>query len=267
MLRQTLQSLADQTCSAPFAVVVIDNDPVGLAGARIASAFFAAGLLQGFCEVEARPGNCCACNRAFREARSRFPSASYILMIDDDEIADAEWLARMIAAAGANRADIVGGPVVPHFPDGASPAFARHPVYLPAYNQSGFVPMIYGSGNFLIRRHAFERLSRPEFDLRYNFLGGGDMDFFTRCRRAGLTFYWENAARIVETVPSDRVRTAWVLRRGLRIGAINYSVDKSSSRSALGWLRLLAKNGALLPVSAFRSLKLLAQGEPVLVSA
>lgn len=267
MLRQTLQSLADQTCRSPFAVVVVDNDPVGAAASPIANAFFAAGLLQGFCVAEAQPGHCSACNRAFQEARSRFASASYILMIDDDEVADAEWLARMIAAARANRVDIVGGPVVPHFQDGASPAFSRHPVYLPAYSQSGFVSMIYGSGNFLIRRQAFERLNRPEFDLRYNFLGGGDMDFFTRCRRAGLTSYWEQAARIVETVPSDRVRTAWVVRRGLRIGAINYSVDKSCSRSALGRLRLLAKNGALLPVSAFRSLKLLARGEPALVAA
>ncbi len=267
MLRRTLQSLVGQTGATRFTVVVVDNDPVGMAGVPIADAFFSGGLLDGLCVVEAQPGNCRACNRAFAEARRRFPSASYILMIDDDEVADPEWLGRMVAAARDNGVDIVGGPVVPHFPDGAPVALARHPVYWPAYSLSGFVPMIYGSGNFLIRRQAFERLSRPEFDLRYNFLGGGDMDFFTRCRRAGLTFYWEQAARVVEIVPSDRVRAAWVVRRGLRIGAINYQVDRSSSRSAFGRVRLLAKNGALLPVSAFRSLKLLAQGKPALVSA
>ena len=146
-------------------------------------------------------------------------------------------------------------------------ALARHPVYWPAYNRSGFVPMIYGSGNFLIRREAFERLSRPEFDLRYNFLGGGDTDFFTRCRRAGFTFYWEQTARIVETVPADRARAGWVARRGLRIGAVNYRVDEGASRSLLGRVRLAAKNGVLLPVSAYRSLSLLAQGEPMLVAA
>jgi GT2 family glycosyltransferase len=267
MLRLTLQSLVGQIGPTRFAVVVVDNDPVGMAGVPIVNAFFDAGLLEGFCVVEAQPGNCRACNRAFREARRRFASASYILMIDDDEVADPEWIARMIAACRERQVDIVGGPVAPHFPDGAPDALARHPVYWPAYSRSGFVPMIYGSGNFLIRRQAFERLSHPEFDLRYNFLGGGDTDFFTRCRRAGLTFYWEQAARIVETVPSDRVRAAWILRRGLRIGAINFHIDEASSASAVGRARLVVKNGVLLPVSAFRSLKLLAQGKPALVSA
>jgi GT2 family glycosyltransferase len=262
-----LQSLVDQTATTRFAVVVVDNDPAGMAGVPIANAFLSNGLLEGLCLVEAQPGNCHACNRAFREARLRFPLASYILMIDDDEVADPDWLGRMVAACRETNVDIVGGPVAPHFPDGAPDAITRHPVYWPAYNQSGPVPMIYGSGNFLIRRQAFERLSHPEFDLRYNFLGGGDTDFFTRCRRAGLTFYWEQAARILETVPSDRLRAAWILRRGLRIGAINFHIDEASSRSILGRARLIAKNGVLLPVSAFRSLRLLARGKPALVSA
>jgi glycosyltransferase involved in cell wall biosynthesis len=267
MLRLTLQSLVDQTGPTRFAVVVVDNDPAGIAGVAIADAFFSAGLLEGHCVVEAQPGNCRACNRAFAEARRRFASAAYVLMIDDDEVADPEWLARMVGAARDRQVDIVGGPVVPHFLDGVPEALARHPVYWPAYSRSGFVPMIYGSGNFLIRRQAFELLSDPEFDLRYNFLGGGDTDFFTRCRRAGLTFYWEQAARVVETVPSERARAGWVARRGLRIGAVNYRVDEAASRSAIGRLRLAAKNGVLLPVSAYRSLRLLAQGEPMLVAA
>jgi GT2 family glycosyltransferase len=267
MLRLTLQSLVDQTGPTRFAVVVVENDPAGMAGAAMANAFFSAGLLEGLCVVEAQPGNCRACNRAFGEARRRFASASYVLMIDDDEVADPEWLARMIDAARERQVDIVGGPVVPHFLDGVPEALARHPVYWPAYSRSGFVPMIYGSGNFLIRRQAFELLSHPEFDLRFNFLGGGDTDFFTRCRRAGLTFYWEQAARVVETVPSARARAEWVVRRGLRIGAVNYRVDEGASRALLGRVRLAVKNGVLLPVSVYRSLRLLAQGQPMLVAA
>jgi GT2 family glycosyltransferase len=266
MLRRTLQSLVDQTSPEPFAVVVVDNDPVGKAGAAVANAFLAGGLLAGACVVEAQPGNCHACNRALREARHRFPSAPYILMIDDDEVADPDWLAKMIAAARTTRVDIVGGPVAPRFPRGVSARLVGHPVFWPAYERSGFVPMIYGSGNFLIRRNALERLRNPEFDLRFNFLGGGDTDFFTRCRRAGLSFYWEQAARIFETVPHERVRPAWILRRGLRIGAINFHIDQASSRSLFGRLRLAAKSAALVPVSAFRALKLLMRGRPALVS-
>lgn len=267
MLRQTLQSLAAQVGGPRFAVLVVDNDKEGRAGLPIAASFFASGALEGLCVVEEQAGNCRAANRAFCEARRRFASARYILMIDDDEIADPEWVALMVAAACEKNVDIVGGPVVPKFPDNTPDEIAGHPIYWPAFQKSGPVPMIYGSGNFLIRREAFARLENPDFDLRYNFLGGGDTDFFTRCRRAGLSFYWEHDARIIETVPPDRLQVRWILRRGLRIGAINYHIDHVSSRSLVGRLWLLAKNGALIPVSAFRSLRLALQRKPPLVVA
>jgi GT2 family glycosyltransferase len=266
MLKRTLESLAAQRTRVSFAVVVVDNDPVRREGEAVARAFFAQGRLRGLSVVESEPGNCRACNRAFDEAFAQFPSASYILMIDDDEVASPVWLDRMVAAALRTRADIVGGPVVPQFEGGASAAFAQHPVYLPAYEASGPTPMIYGSGNFLIRRDAFARLDSPRFDLGYNYLGGGDMHFFTRCRRAGMSFYWEQAAEAQEMVPRARISVAWVLRRSLRIGVINYRVDRAFSPALYARGKLLAKNLVLLPVSVYRTFRALAQGKPTLVS-
>ena len=68
-------------------------------------------------------------------------------------------------------------------------------------------------------------------------------------------------------MPSARARAEWVVRRGLRIGAVNYRVDEGTSRALLGRVRLAVKNGVLLPVSVYRSLRLLAQGQPMLVAA
>jgi glycosyltransferase involved in cell wall biosynthesis len=256
MLRRTLQSLAEQRGAIAFALVVVDNDCANGEGLPVAASFLRDGRLSGLCLVEERQGNCHAINRAFREARERFPAADYFLMIDDDEIADPHWLERMVAAARDRNADIVGGPVVPEFPIGAPQGLTRHPIYWPAFEASGFVPMIFGSGNCLITRRAFEQVDDPDFNLRYNFLGGGDTDFFTRCRAAGLVFYWEQNARIVETVPVERLQSGWVLRRSLRIGAINFRIDQTRSRTLRARARLVAKNLALVPVSAFRSLKL-----------
>ena len=266
MLRRTLDSLARQSTSVPFSVVVIDNDPKGREGERVADDVFASGALRGYCVVEDEPGHCSASNAAFREARE-FPSASYILMIDDDEVADERWVELMVAAAETWNVDLVGGPVLPEFPDEASRKHRRHPIYWPAFDRSGKVAMIYGSGNFLIRRAAFERLERPGFDPRYNFLGGGDTDFFTRCRRAGLTSYWENEARIFETVTQDRLDVGWMVRRGLRIGAINYRLDVSARPGLAGRLFVAAKSAALIPVSLARSLRLALRREPWLVCA
>jgi glycosyltransferase involved in cell wall biosynthesis len=266
MLRQTLLSLVHQVGAPAFAVVVVENDAATQAGAEIATEIFQKRRLRGVCIVEPTEGNCRAANRAFGEARRQYPAAAYILMLDDDEIADPHWLGRMVAAARAEDVDIVGGPVLPRFPAGAPPRLAAHPIYWPAYRKSGRVPMIYGSGNFLIRRRAHAALANPNFDLRYNYLGGGDTEFFTRCRRAGLTFYWAQEARIDEVVPPERLRSGWIIRRGLRIGAINYHVERSASASWLGRLRPNAKSAAIIPIAIFRSARLALAGRAGLVA-
>jgi glycosyltransferase involved in cell wall biosynthesis len=266
MLHRTLQSLAEQGRAIRFAVVVVDNDSKARAGVSVVASFLREGKFSGLCLVEERQGNCYAINRAFREGLQRFPTARYFLMIDDDEIADPTWLERMVAAARNHDADVVGGPVVPEFPDDVPRDLFRHPIYWPAFEKSGFVPLIYGSGNCLIQRRAFEKVANPSFDLRFNYLGGGDTDFFTRCRAAGLVFYWQQSARIVETVPPERLQLGWILRRGLRIGAINFRIDQARNRTPRGRIRLAVKNLALVPISALRSLKLALQRKPLLVA-
>jgi GT2 family glycosyltransferase len=252
-LELTLQSLVRQDTTIPFAVVVVENDPVGREGAVMAATFLRDGKLRGICIVEPRQGNCFAINAAFETALASFPSATALLMIDDDEIASNQWIDRMLAAASATGAEIVGGPVWPEFVDQMANGLRYHPAFRPAYDTSGPVPVIYGSGNCLITRAVFERLDDPTFDLRFNFLGGGDTDFFTRCRRAGMRFHWAADALITETVPPSRVRSSWLALRGLRIGAINYRVERKAALTL--WLRgrLLAKMLALFPVSLYRA--------------
>lgn len=56
------------------------------------------------------------------------------------------------------------------------------------------------------------------------------------------------------------------LRRGLRIGAINFRIDQARDRGWRGRALLVAKNLALLPVSAFRALRCALRREPLLVA-
>ena len=114
------------------------------------------------------------------------------------------------------------------------------------------MPVIYGSGNCLITRPVFTGLADPAFDLRFNFLGGGDTDFFLRCRQAGMKFRWVAEAVITETVPQSRTNPGWLLLRGLRIGAINYHVQRKAAKTAWSRAGLLAKMFALLPMSLVR---------------
>ena len=178
-------------------------------------------------------------------------------MIDDDEIASADWLERMVRACETTGADLVGGPVLQNFDDEMKRGLQRHPAFRPAYDTSGPVPVIYGCGNCLITRPVFTGLADPAFDLRFNFLGGGDTDFFVRCREAGMKFHWAAEAVITETVPRSRTNPAWLLLRGLRIGAINYHVQRKAAKTAWSRAGLLAKMFAMLPMSLFRAGRLI----------
>lgn len=267
MLAATLASLGGQVADTAFAVVVVENDAAGRAGAAVARAVFEAGSLPGFCIVETAQGNVHAINAGFAAALDSFPAADLFLMMDDDEVASPGWLDAMVSAAECEAADVVGGPVVPRFATGAPALMARHPVFWPAYDASGPVAMIYGSGNCLMRRKVFERLGRPAFDPRFNFLGGGDMDFFTRCRNAGFRSYWAAEALITETVPAERARVSWILKRGLRIGAINRAVDRKNAPGPAGAAKILAKDLAILPLSLLRALRDLARtGNPLIAT-
>jgi GT2 family glycosyltransferase len=264
-LRRTLQSLVDQRTDRRFAVIMVENDASACGSVPVTSEFLN-GKLPGLCVVEPRQGNCQAINAAFETAQAIFPDAIHFLMIDDDEIASEDWLERMVRAAEVTGADVVGAPVLQRFDDDTKRELQRHPAFSPAYDASGPVPIIYGCGNCLITRSVFDKLGSPAFDLRFNFLGGGDVDFFTRCRRIGMKFHWVAEAVIVETVPDARTRPAWIALRGLRIGAINYHVQRKAAQTPWLRARLGAKILALLPLSLFRAVGLLLTESRLLIA-
>lgn len=266
-LRRTLQSLVDQRSDRRFAVVMVENDASTCGSVPVANEFLQSGKLSGLCVVEPRQGNCQAINAAFETARAEFPAAMHFLMIDDDEIASPDWLEWMVRAAEATDADVVGGPVLQRFADDAKRGLQRHPAFRPAYEVTGPVPIIYGCGNCLIKRRVFERLGSPAFDLRFNFLGGGDVDFFTRCRRIEMKFLWVAEAVIFETVPDARTRPSWIALRGLRIGAINYQVQRKVAQSPWSRAKLALKVLALIPLSLVRAIHLLATEQKALIAA
>jgi GT2 family glycosyltransferase len=265
-LRLTLESLAAQRTSRRFAVVIVENDVAKCGSVPVSAEFLASGKLPGFCVVEPRQGNCHAINAAFESALATFPAASSLLMIDDDEIASKDWLESMVHAAETTGTDIVGGPVFPDFDDDMKHGLHRHPAFRPGYDASGPVPVIYGCGNCLIRRPVFARLGEPAFDLRFNFLGGGDYDFFIRCRHAGFRFHWAAEAVIVETVPKSRTNIGWIARRSLRIGAINYHVQRKAARTVWSRTILVARMLAILPLSLFRAGRLVVSERKAVVA-
>ena len=258
-LRKTLESLAAQVTTVKFAVVVAENNFAQCDGKKVADAFFLESALEGFCVIEPRQGNCFAINCAFGTALRAYPQAPYLLMIDDDETATPGWIEEMVRAARLHKSDLVGGPVLRAFEGDATPAIRSHPIFGDYLRPSGFVASLWGSGNCLIGRQVFEALGEPSFDMRFNFLGGGDMEFFTRCKRLGFKAYWNSNAVAIETVPAQRTELAWMLKRSVVIGVINYTIDRKGAPTAAGYILLWAKNFVSLGISLCRAAKLYAQ--------
>jgi GT2 family glycosyltransferase len=263
-LRLTLESVANQRTDRRFAVVIVENDAMRREGVSVAAEFLQGGKLSGLCVVEPQQGNCHAINAVFQTALSTFPAATSLLMIDDDEIASPDWLELMVRASEETAADLIGGPVFPEFDDDSKCGLRRHPAFYPAYEVSGPVTVIYGCGNCLIKRSVFARLANPAFDLRFNYLGGGDTDFFMRCRQAGMKFHWAAEAVISETVPRSRTNPGWLALRGLRIGAINYHVELKAAPTTRSRLKVLARMLARLPLSLFRASRLILTEEALI---
>lgn len=253
-LRRTLASLAAQQTSISFAIIVVDNDATGRQAEAVATAFFAETNIEGACVVEEQQGNCFAINTAFSTAIARFAQAEFFLMIDDDEAASPQWLQEIVTTAQRFNADIAGGPVYREFDRPAHKSIASHPLFSSIAAPTGIIDMIHGTGNCLIRRRVFEATNTPYFDIAFNFLGGGDMDFFTRCRKHGYRFVWSNEAEITEYVVSDRVTAKWLMTRSIRTGTINYLIDRKHAAGFAGRIAVEAKNIASLALSLWRSL-------------
>jgi GT2 family glycosyltransferase len=262
-LRRTLHSVTKQQSDFGFAIVVVDNDGRDPVGAALATDILATTTLPHAVVVEHRQGNCHAINRAFEVALKTYPAAQYFLMIDDDEIALQGWLQAMVGLSRDMGADLVGGPVLRQFEIQPDAAVMQHPLFSSIDGETRPIDQLHGSGNCLIRREVFETLPTPPFDTRFNFLGGGDMEFFTRCRLAGFKTWWCAEAVAHEFVSPDRITGSFLAKRSVRTGSINYMIDRLHKPLAVA----LLKNGPSLVLGVTRGLRILLRtGSPLLAS-
>ncbi|TIM09422.1 glycosyltransferase [Mesorhizobium sp.] len=259
-LLPTLASLKAQETGRRFAIIVIENEAEARAGAKAALPLFERGDIPGMVIVAHERGNCSAYNAGWQTAILHFPDFSHLLVIDDDEIADPQWLERMCQAAETIGADIVGGPQMPVFADAAHASWAEHPVFAPPYRQTGRVPALYSSGNLLVGRNVLTAMGPPFLDLKFNFMGGGDSDFLSRAAQTGFVLGWCAEAQVHETVPARRIEADWIRARSLRNGVISTLVEKKKrAGTPFAGTRVFLKSLALLAVSPFRGAARLAR--------
>jgi glycosyltransferase involved in cell wall biosynthesis len=263
---KTLESVKNQSTNRNYAIIVMDNDAEGLQGIGACQKLFESGRYTGTLEIAHARGNCNAYNAGWLTALMKYPNFKYLIVIDDDEVADPNWIENMCATAETFGTDIVGGPQLPVFEKPEHQGYARHPVFTPHYSQTGPVPIVYSSGNLLVSKKLMETMGHPFFHLQFNFMGGGDADLIDRSVTQGFKVAWCNEAPVHETVPPRRTESDWLRARSLRNGVISTLVERRQrANEPFGRVRTFAKSLALLAVSPFRAvMKTIKTGSPMI---
>lgn len=192
-------------------VVVVDNDEDESAR-KVCEDIRRCMLFELQYSVEPRRGISYARNRALALAADR----DLIVFIDDDEVPCAEWLDQLIEVRQTYGADVVCGPVLPHF---SSP--------VPQWMIAGrfFERPRYATGtrindprtsNVLIHKRVIE--AAGTFNERFALTGGEDTDFFNRASELGFQVFWSDEAFVTEWLPTSRSNAGWLLRRSFRFG-------------------------------------------------
>ncbi|MHA1573276.1 MAG: glycosyltransferase family 2 protein [Alphaproteobacteria bacterium] len=184
---------------------------------------------------------------------SRALGAEWIAFIDDDEVAEPDWLVRMCHRAGHFGVDVVQGPSRYEYP-------AETPDWLPRRSlpvrESGESLRTASTSNVMFRRTLTEEARLGlRFDPSFRFTGGSDSDFFSRANQRGARIVWEQSAVVSEFIPPSRLRLSWQLKRAFRVAtnATEGELQRSGfiqtfiKRTPKNLLRLI-RGVALLPV-------------------
>lgn len=243
---------------------VADNDPLEQQAVAVC-----AGLADDFrwplsATVVPEPGVSAVRNAILDRARQT--GADFIAMLDDDEVADPNWLRELIDAQQRTGADIVGAPVLYDFEREPGPALLRSGYFTPRRWAAGPVPLLDQTGNVLLSCLTLEALGWPRFDRSFGLTGGEDKEYFTRLKKRGVRFAWAPGAIARETVPGERLAPEWVLRRAFRTGNADMRIARlHGSRREV--LISLGKALAVLAAAPLTSLLLLAPSQRIRTAA
>jgi len=197
---------------------VVEND-VGRPSKPIIDEFRRRGLPIIYCS-EPEQNISLARNRAVKQS-----DAEWIATIDDDAVADPQWLQMLLDAAAKYQADGVFGTAERRLPSDAPSYLVESQVFgldhRPATGSTRDLP--FNTINALFQRRLIAHRTEP-FDRKFGLTGGEDTNLFFQLQNEGARFVWCNEAAVVEYVLPDRVNLLWVLRRAFREGGTYFRV-------------------------------------------
>jgi glycosyltransferase involved in cell wall biosynthesis len=218
-MKAALQSLQAQDYPA-YEILVVDNNSTD------ETPDVAKSIAQNDPRVrylhQPRPGVSPARNLGCESA-----TGELLAFLDDDEVAPPEWLSRLVKAQQESGASGVGGPYEPVWEVSPPSWLLRSRCMQETLSFMDFgvqpreVDWLLG-GNAIYTREALAAVGYfgtvPGRTGLKQMRGGGDMAAGLRMRKAGYRLWYEPKAPVYHTVPVERMRLKYILRRAFWAG-------------------------------------------------
>lgn len=234
LVGQALSSLAAQQCDDyTCEILIVDDGSTDGTGDLVATIIPKSSVEIRYIK-QRNSGVAVARNTGVRNARGQ-----WIAFMDDDEIADPNWLACLLSTAKSAGADCVGGPCYLKFETDASNLRSstvrrllgenlvmrdQIPVWRKAIDPRLRKCGLPGTGNVLIRATVFERVGLFSEGRTY----GEDHEFFRRAQAQGLRFAVAPDAIIYHVIPNARLTETYLVQLAAKAGSTRAQIDQES---------------------------------------
>ena len=230
-----------------FEIIVADDDPGRGASEGIRYIAQSTPALHYF---ESAAQNISACrNRCLESAK-----ANWIAFIDDDQIAEPDWLREMISTAAKFRADAVQCYVRGIYPPETPDWIKAGGAYTYDYGPTGTELHSAATSGILFRRD-LPGSKELLFDTALGITGGEDADFFLRYKALGGRIVSCREAVANEVVPVQRVTRSYLQRKCRRHGHI-YGRIVFTKKTRFGrWLSIMKSIVGMAVTSPYAAIR------------
>jgi succinoglycan biosynthesis protein ExoM len=215
----TLLSIASQSLppDTDIEIIISDNDALG-SGKEYVDNFVAETGLEANYEIVPEKNIAVARNNAVHRA-----TGSWILFIDDDEIAEPGWIISALDCASEFNADLVLGPVHARYAEGIPNWIAKADPMSKSWGARGTILPMASTCNLLVKRELLRQTDGP-FDKTYGKMGCDDAELTHRLFKQGAIIVVNDGGAVSELVPVERGTLQYLGLRYRRLGQSHYLV-------------------------------------------